>query len=52
MTVAYALDALDADERRAYEEHLVDCERCRDELGGLAGGDVLKHDFQPGKILE
>jgi anti-sigma factor RsiW len=30
LTVAYALDALDADERRAYEEHLVDCERCRE----------------------
>jgi anti-sigma factor RsiW len=35
LTVAYALDALDADERRAYEEHLVDCERCRDELASF-----------------
>jgi anti-sigma-K factor RskA len=35
LTVAYALDALDADERRAYEEHLVDCERCRNELASF-----------------
>ena len=35
LTVAYALDALDADERRAYEEHLVDCERCREELASF-----------------
>ncbi|HEY7604129.1 MAG TPA: anti-sigma factor [Gaiellaceae bacterium] len=33
---AYALDALDEDERRAYEEHLAGCERCREELAGLA----------------
>ncbi len=32
---AYALDALDDDERRAYEEHLAGCERCRAELAGL-----------------
>jgi anti-sigma factor RsiW len=35
LTVAYALDALDADERRAYEEHLEGCERCRDELASF-----------------
>jgi anti-sigma-K factor RskA len=34
---AYALDALDDDERRAYEEHLVGCEQCRAELAGLSG---------------
>jgi anti-sigma factor RsiW len=33
---AYALDALDDDERRAYEEHLAGCEQCRAELAGLA----------------
>jgi hypothetical protein len=32
---AYALDALDDDERQAYEAHLVGCERCREELAGL-----------------
>lgn len=35
LTVAYALDALDEDERRAYEEHLVGCERCRKELASF-----------------
>jgi anti-sigma factor RsiW len=40
LTAAYALDALDADERSAYEAHLADCERCRadlDDLGGTVG---------------
>ena len=32
---AYALDALDEDERRAYEAHLAGCERCRADLAGL-----------------
>ena len=44
LTAGYALDALDDDERRAYEEHLEDCERCRDELasfGGVAGALAL-----------
>ena len=31
----YALDALDDDEERAFEEHLASCERCREELAGL-----------------
>jgi anti-sigma-K factor RskA len=35
LTPAYALDALDADEARAYEEHLSRCERCRSELATL-----------------
>ena len=35
LTAGYALDALDADEERAYEEHLATCERCRDELAEL-----------------
>ena len=38
LTAGYALDALDEDERRAYEEHLAGCERCRVELASL--GDV------------
>ena len=29
LSAAYALDALDEEERRAFEEHLRDCERCR-----------------------
>jgi anti-sigma factor RsiW len=34
---AYALDALDDDERRTYEAHLAGCEQCRAELAGLTG---------------
>src|SRR5919197_6599041 len=32
LTAGYALDALDADERRTYEAPLEDCGRCRREL--------------------
>jgi anti-sigma-K factor RskA len=32
---AYALDALDAEEERAFEEHLASCEACREELASL-----------------
>jgi anti-sigma factor RsiW len=35
LTAAYALDALEADDARAYEEHLAGCERCRQELASL-----------------
>ncbi len=35
LTAAYALDALDEDERRAFEEHLDECDACRTELAGL-----------------
>ncbi len=33
---AYALDALDEDERRAFERHLDECPTCREELPALA----------------
>jgi anti-sigma factor RsiW len=36
LTAGYALDALDADERRAYEEHLSGCEQCREELASFS----------------
>ena len=36
LTAAYALDALDADEAHAYEAHLSQCERCREELAALS----------------
>jgi anti-sigma factor RsiW len=36
LTAAYALDALDPDERREYEAHLARCERCRTELTSLS----------------
>jgi anti-sigma-K factor RskA len=37
LTAAYALDALDAEDRVAFEEHLASCQRCRDEVAELAG---------------
>jgi anti-sigma-K factor RskA len=37
LTAAYALDALEPDEARAYEAHLDSCARCRDELAALSG---------------
>jgi anti-sigma factor RsiW len=36
LTAAYTLDALDSDDRGAYEAHLGACERCREELATLA----------------
>jgi anti-sigma-K factor RskA len=36
LTAAYALDALDEDERESYEAHLAHCDRCREELAGLS----------------
>jgi anti-sigma factor RsiW len=47
---AYALDALDADERDTFEAHLDGCERCRTELAGLtetAGSLALAADAAP-----
>ena len=35
LTAAYALDALDPDERRDFEQHLSECERCRAEVAAL-----------------
>jgi anti-sigma factor RsiW len=35
LTAGYALDALDPEERRAYEAHLAGCEPCRRELGSF-----------------
>jgi anti-sigma-K factor RskA len=35
LTAAYALDALDPEERETYEAHLAQCARCREELTGL-----------------
>jgi anti-sigma-K factor RskA len=35
LAAAYALDALDRDEERGFEQHLALCERCRNELAGL-----------------
>src|SRR5262249_37930017 len=35
LAAAYALDALDADERRAYETHLAGCGRCQEEVASF-----------------
>jgi anti-sigma factor RsiW len=35
LSALYALDVLDADERARFEEHLAECERCKNELAGL-----------------
>jgi anti-sigma factor RsiW len=35
LTAGYALDALDPEERRAYEAHLPGCERCQEELAAF-----------------
>jgi anti-sigma-K factor RskA len=35
LAAPYALDALDEDEERGFEEHLALCERCREQLAGL-----------------
>ena len=35
LSALYALDVLDDEERRRYEEHLAGCERCQDDLRGL-----------------
>jgi anti-sigma-K factor RskA len=35
LTAAYALNALDPDDEREYEEHLRHCPRCREELSGM-----------------
>ena len=32
LTAGYALDALEPDERQAYEEHLPDCAQCQEDL--------------------
>jgi anti-sigma-K factor RskA len=37
LTASYALDALDEDERSAYEDHLADCDECRAELASMSG---------------
>lgn len=49
---AYALGLLEDADRRAFEEHLADCERCRAELGDMGDlrglfGDIDADAFSP-----
>jgi anti-sigma-K factor RskA len=37
LSAGYALDALDADERRRFEEHLAECDRCREDVSAFWG---------------
>jgi anti-sigma-K factor RskA len=61
LTAAYALDALDPAEERAYEAHLEECARCREELAGLAdtatalayaAGEASPPEALRGRILD
>jgi anti-sigma-K factor RskA len=61
LTAAYALNALDDGEERAYEAHLADCARCQEELASLSGtatalayaaGEATPPDALRGRILE
>jgi anti-sigma-K factor RskA len=50
LTAAYALDALEPDEERGYEEHLAGCERCREELASLqAVAGLLAYAVEPAR---
>jgi anti-sigma-K factor RskA len=61
LTAAYALDALDTDERREYEAHLAGCDQCRSDLAELSGTvgalaltaeDAAPPDDLRGRILD
>ena len=49
LSAAYALDALDADEREAYEEHLAGCASCREDVAAFsATAAELAFAVEPG----
>jgi anti-sigma-K factor RskA len=53
LTAAYALDALEPDEARGYEEHLAGCERCREELASLQyAAGALAYAVEPARPPE
>lgn len=48
LSAAYALDALDGDDLRAFEAHLAACTRCRDDVASFrATAAGLAHDVEP-----
>ena len=53
LTAAYALDALEPEEARGYEEHLAGCERCREELASLqTAAGALAYAVEPARPPE
>ena len=56
LSAAYALDALDGDDLRAYEEHLAGCDRCREDVASFrAAAAALAYDVDlpsPPETLE
>lgn len=47
LAAAYALDALDAEDLRAYEAHLATCERCREDVASFrAAASALAYDVE------
>src|SRR2546423_3106701 len=56
LSAAYALDALDGDDLRAYEEPLAGCDRCREDVASFrATAAALAHDVDlpsPPETLE
>ncbi|GAA4817805.1 anti-sigma factor domain-containing protein [Nocardioides caeni] len=44
---AYAVDALDAEERARFESHLENCQHCRDEVDGLRDAAAALGSSQP-----
>jgi anti-sigma-K factor RskA len=49
LAAAYALDALDPEDRWTYERHLDTCERCRDEVARLREGAAELAYAAPGR---
>ena len=53
LSAAYALDALDGDDLRAYEAHLAGCERCRDEVAAFREtAAAFAYDVEPLEVPE
>jgi anti-sigma-K factor RskA len=53
LTAAYALDALEPEEARDYEQHLAGCERCREELASLqVAAGALAYAVEPARPPE
>jgi Anti-sigma-K factor rskA/Putative zinc-finger len=47
LSAAYALDALDGEDLRVFEEHLVGCERCREDVRSFRGtAAALAYDVE------